>query len=119
MVKYLIIFLALSCSSLTPIDSVIIHPVFDSQFVCSEHYAGQLTELGDALGTDCIYQSFVQQEGRKWLRAYKNKGHSNQDWFGWGKEVFSPISGKVVKINLNEVVNKPGLWERGWPLLSS
>ncbi|PIP89037.1 MAG: hypothetical protein COW01_15745 [Bdellovibrionales bacterium CG12_big_fil_rev_8_21_14_0_65_38_15] len=111
--KYFIIFLALSCSHLNPIDSAIIHPVFDSQYVCSEHYAGQLKELGDALGTDCIYQSFVEQDGRKWLRAYKNEGHKNQDWFGWQKNVLSPISGEVVRINLNEVVNKPGIMGKG------
>lgn len=111
--KYLILFLALSCSNLTPIDSVIVHPIFESNFVCSEHYADQLPELGDALGTDCIYQSFASKEGRKWLRSYKNNGHTNQDWFGWEKNVLSPISGEVVRINLNEVVNKPGVMGKG------
>ena len=111
--KYIIIFLALSCSNLSPINSAIVLPIFDSKFVCTEHYAGQMTELGDALGTDCFYQSFVEEDGRKWLRSYKNKGHNNQDWFGWQKNVLSPISGEVVRINLNEVVNNPGVMGKG------
>lgn len=95
------------------IESVVLHPVFNQYYVCAEHWDGQFKEMGDSLGTDCFIQKFVEVKGRSWLRAYKNEGHKNEDWFGWHQEVLAPIDGKVFKINENKTVNKPGIMGKG------
>lgn len=103
-----ILFLLSSCSVFERKEPILLHPIFQTHYVCSEHFGGQFKELGDALGSDCIIQSFVNQENRKWLRSYKNKGHINSDWYGYNQPVYSPISGTVVRLHLNGKENTPG-----------
>ena len=84
------------------------HPVFAQPFSCMEHWAGNLHGLGDALGTDCVVQELVELNGRTWLRSYKDDGATNENWFGWRKEVLSPCACIVVRVKENTIVNLPG-----------
>ena len=36
------------------IQEVVLHPIVNDTFVCAEHAEGELTQLGDALGKDCM-----------------------------------------------------------------
>lgn len=93
----------------TTIDAVVLYPVLDQSFTCSEHWEGNLKGLGDALGTDCVVQDMVEERGRRWMRSYRADGRRNEDWFGWNANVLSPCTCEVVKITTNEVVNLPGV----------
>jgi hypothetical protein len=90
------------------IESVVAHPPVDAFFSCSEHWQGQLQELGDDLGKDCVVQRLVEDEGRVWSRAYATDGKTNEDWFGWGAQLFSPCACVVTKIHENPQQNEPG-----------
>ena len=111
--KLFIIIFFLQIRAQAEIESVLLHPIFDQYYVCAEHWDGQLQEMGDALGTDCFIQKFTTVNGRSWLRSYKRDGHKNEDWFGWKQNVLAPIEGKVIKINENKNVNKPGIMGKG------
>ena len=92
-----------------PIEQVMIHPLFNVHYSCSEHWEGQLPYPGDALGTDCIIYGGLQAGGKSgFVRAYKTDGLTNEDWFGWGETVLAPFDATVEKININPIVNKPG-----------
>lgn len=108
-----VFFLFFQITAQAEIESVLLYPIFDQYYVCAEHWDGQLQEMGDSLGTDCFVQKFSTVKGRSWLRSYKNDGHKNEDWFSWKQNVLAPIDGKVVKINENKVVNKPGAMGKG------
>lgn len=100
-----------SCAS--EIEAVLAHPPVDAFFSCSEHFAGQFTQVGDALGTDCIPQRLMEEDGRMWSRAYSGKGHRNEDWYGWHMDLLSPCSCKVVSIRVNDAQNQPGVMGKG------
>lgn len=89
--------------------SVLAHPPFASFYSCAEHGAGQLPELGDALGTDCFVQRLTEADGRTWIRAYAGEGRKNEDWYGWNEPVLSPCECVVLKIQSNPHVNAPGI----------
>jgi len=91
------------------ISTVLAHPIFREIYSCTEHWQGNLPELGDALGTDCVIQRLVTVNGRTWMRAYAHDGLRNSDWYGWNKDVLSPCECEVVRVNLNPVVNQPGV----------
>lgn len=95
------------------IDAVVVHPIFDTWFFTNEHWAGQLGELGDALGSDVFVAELVEESGRSWLRTYSGDGTRNEDWFGWRREVLAPIAGEVVRVHLNPITNDPGTWTPG------
>jgi len=116
------LFLGLMLSAATPppaVDSVLLHPVLRGYTSCVEHWAGQLTGLGDALGVDCVLMQFETHPGkdagdqRTWLRAYAGAGLDNTDWYSWHQPVLSPISGRVKHIHLNQTVNQPGIMGSG------
>lgn len=88
---------------------VLAHPPFTAFYSCAEHGAGQLPELGDALGTDCFVQKLVEVEGRIWLRAHAGDGRKNEDWYGWNEPVLSPCECVVLKVQDNPNVNEPGI----------
>lgn len=102
-----------SSSFASPIEAVLAHPPVDAFFSCSEHFEGQFAELGDALGTDCVPQRLVEQEGRVWSRAYSGGGHRNEDWFGWHMDLLSPCACEVVDIHINPIQNEPGIMGKG------
>ena len=87
------------------IESVTLHPPVAALFTCSEHAAGTLKFLGDALGADCVVQRF---DGR-WTRSYDGDGSRNEDWFGWDEPLLAPFDGTVVRVVTNDVTNDPGV----------
>jgi hypothetical protein len=92
-----------------PIEQVMIHPLFNVHYSCSEHWEGQLPYPGDALGTDCIIYGGLPADGKSgFVRAFRTDGLTNEDWFGWGETVLAPFDATVAKVNINPVVNKPG-----------
>jgi hypothetical protein len=44
------------------------YPIFGYPFSCAEHWEGNLKGIGDALGSDCMIQDFVEFDGRVWSR---------------------------------------------------
>lgn len=88
---------------------VLAHPPFATFYSCAEHAAGQLPELGDALGTDCFVQKLIEVGGRTWIRAYDGDGRKNEDWFGWNQSVLSPCECVVSKVQDNPLTNEPGV----------
>ena len=91
------------------ISAVLAQPIFGQPYACVEHWQGNLKGLGDELGTDCSIQEVANVSGRTWMRPYKGNGQRNQDWYGWHKDVLSPCTCEVVKVNENVVTNRPGL----------
>jgi hypothetical protein len=90
------------------IRAVLAHPPFDGFFSCSEHFAGQLESLGDALGADCTFERLESLDGRFFARAYRGLGHENEDWYGWNQPVLAPCRGEVLRLHINPVTNRPG-----------
>lgn len=84
------------------------HPLFNMPYKCSEHAAGELPYLGDALGQDCVPEEFVQKNGRAFMRAFKTDGLTNKDWYGWDQDVLSPCDCEIVSVHINPVTNQPG-----------
>lgn len=89
--------------------AVVIHPPLGESFTCSEHPEGQLTHLGDALGSDCL---ITRLDG--WSRFHEGEGRENEDWFGWDRPVLAPFDGvvEVIRINRNGT-NRPGRSSEG------
>lgn len=90
------------------ITHVLIHPPFGEKYFCSEHTSEEFTEPGDALGSDCVVERFVEDRGRKWMRAYRGDGIRNEDWYTWNQDVLAPFDGKVLKVNPPPKNNEPG-----------
>lgn len=96
------------------IGFALIHPLFSADYMCSEHFEGQLNYPGDDLGADCIVTGGLStDETSGFSKAYKTDGKTNEDWYGWREPVLAPITGTVARIHVNPVVNKPG--EMGKP----
>lgn len=91
------------------LDYALAHRIFDDYYSCGEHREGELKSLGDNLGSDCVVQILEEIDGRTIAREYRGNGERNEDWYGWGRDVLSPCDGEVVRININEVVNQPGI----------
>lgn len=89
-------------------ETALAHPPFDAFYACTEHFAGQLSDLGDALGTDCVVQRLVNVDGRLWGRAYADAGEKNEDWYGWHYDVLSPCRCTVEAVQENPQQNEPG-----------
>ena len=90
------------------IDYVLIHPPFSESYSCSEHWHGQLPHPGDSLGTDCTVGKLVEEDGRLWVREYKDRGLENDDWYGYGVDVLAPCDCTVAEIRINPEENLPG-----------
>lgn len=91
-----------------PIEAVEIAPLFYQRFVCTEHVNGELSDLGDALGSDCLVVGGVGSSNG-FLRLYKTDGATNEDWYGWHVEVHAPFDGVVIEVASNRVTNTPGM----------
>lgn len=94
-------------------DIVKIHAPVAESFNCTEHWDGQFKYVGDALGTDCVVQDFYKSGERLFMRAFKNNGHENKDWYGFGKNVLAPCDCTVDSMNKNNVINEPGIMTPG------
>ncbi len=89
-------------------ERVEVHPIFDRFCYANDHYDGELAELGDALGKDCMIAAFLP-EALDFARLYRGDGKRNEDWFSYDARVYAPISGRVTKIYINPVTNQPGV----------
>ncbi|MCF6319512.1 MAG: peptidoglycan DD-metalloendopeptidase family protein [Proteobacteria bacterium] len=94
-------------------DIVKIHAPVAESFTCTEHWDGQFKYKGDALGVDCVVQEFYHSGERMFMRPFKNKGHENEDWFGFGKNVLAPCDCTIESIHINDITNKPGIMTPG------
>ena len=93
------------------IEAVTIHPPVATLFACTEHPAGTLQYIGDALGSVCVVQHF---DGR-WMRSCKGDGTRNEDWFGWQEPLLAPFAGRVVaKIGNNGMSYHPHVHIGAW-----
>lgn len=86
------------------IKDVMIHPIFYRTFMSSEHPEGEMDELGDVIGRDCMVTKFVDG----WTRLYDGDGTRNEDWYGWAANVLAPFDGTVERVDTNPVTNNPG-----------
>lgn len=85
------------------------HPLFHQPSTCIEHWEGNLQGTGDALGSDCVVERLVEENGRAWMRMHAGDGRRNEDWFGWNEDVLSPCDCVVVRVRENRVANEPGV----------
>jgi hypothetical protein len=91
----------------TPIQTVEIAPLFYQRFACTEHVNGELSDLGDALGSDCLVLGGMGG-AKGMIRLYKTNGANNEDWYSWHVEVHAPFDGVVTEIGINRITNTPG-----------
>jgi Peptidase family M23 len=93
------------------IADVVVYPIVRPHFVCLEHPEGQLTSLGDALGSDCLVPDLGSGPAGRWPVFYRGEGRRNEDWYGWKVTVLAPFAGVVDSVHVNPKTNRPG--ERG------
>lgn len=91
----------------SPIESVELAPVFYQRFACTEHVNGELSDLGDALGSDCLVLGGMGTSNGV-MRFYRTNGATNEDWYGWHAEVHAPFNGVVIEVGLNSTTNTAG-----------
>lgn len=89
------------------IHEVMLAPIYAQDFMCSEHYAGQIPYAGDALGSDCMVVGGVDGDSG-YLRLFRTDGRSNEDWYGYRAEVLAPTDGIVAGVLAKTEVNRPG-----------
>ena len=107
---WIVLISALAAGAVHAQEIVRVHPIFDQPFFsCTEHAAYWDLALGDALGSDCMVNDFVEDDGRLWLRAHTGNGHQNADWFSWNAKVLSPCTGQVKSVTVNPTENLPGV----------
>ena len=94
-----------------PIQQVQLSPIFARDFVCSDHFAGQIPYAGDALGSDCMVTAGVDGDSG-FMRLYRTDGRSNEDWYGWKAEVLAPTDGIVAGVVEKTESNSPGTMGR-------
>ena len=90
------------------IDEVTIGPLFRDPFECSQHPRGQLSQLGDALGSDCRPFGFRRDGRETFPFTYRTDGSTNEDWVGWRADVLAPFEASVESVRVNPVTNQPG-----------
>jgi len=90
-----------------PIGEITIAPLFYKPFACAQHPNGQLSDPGDALGSDCFVLGGLGGPSG-FMRLFKTDGVENEDWYGWHVEVHAPFDGVVTEVAINRVTNKPG-----------
>jgi hypothetical protein len=91
-----------------PIEEVVIHPIVAADYMCSEHWEGQLAYPGDSLGADCVVMGGLIDESAGYLAPFRTDGTTNEDWYGWNQPLLAPFDGEVVRVMENPVVNVPG-----------
>jgi hypothetical protein len=107
-----IFFMLIFSLSVLAIDSTVIHPIFEKEFACSDHYEGKFKDYGDARGKVCFIHEFKETDGRSWFHAYRGSGKENEDWYGWKQKVISPVTGMILKRAMNPKTNTPGIKSR-------
>lgn len=90
-------------------DNILVHPLFEGTYSCTEHRDGELQGPGDALGADCwVFRVAEAVDGRRFARQFLDDGFENEDWYGWRASVLSPIGGTVLRRIDNPDTNQPG-----------
>lgn len=99
-----------------PLPFVELSPVFAESYQCSEHRAGELDSLGDALGSDCLVAGGLP-DGKLTTSGYnalfRGDGARNEDWYSWRAEVRAGFDGTVAAVRENAIVNTPGTMTPG------
>lgn len=90
------------------IDDVVIHPIVAEDTHCSEHAAGGLTALGDALGVDCTIVAYDSGPEGRLASTHDGDGEDNEDFHGWHATLLAPFNGTVDDVYINPVTNDPG-----------
>ena len=85
------------------VDTVLIHPAFDRAFFVTEHPAGELDALGDALGCDCIVARL--DHGWRW---HAGDGSRNEDWYSWRVPVLAPCQATIERVQHPSGTTQPG-----------
>jgi hypothetical protein len=88
------------------VASVVIHPIVHPHFVCVEHPAGQLVQLGDALASDCLVVDLAGES--RFPSFFRGSGRANEDWYGWREPVLAPFDGVVDSVFAPPPPNRPG-----------
>jgi hypothetical protein len=96
-------------STKPPPEAVVLHPYTRQHFVCLEHPLGQLSRLGEALGSDCVIVGFDTGKREKFPVFYRGDGSANADWIGWRADVLAPFDGIVDSVHTNTNDNMPGV----------
>ena len=95
------------------VEQIVLHPLYEQPYTCSEHWADQLPMLGDALGTDCMVIGRVETETNGFFMSpYRGDGRRNEDWYGFGARVLAPFSGEVVHVASQTENATPGVLGR-------
>ena len=93
---------------------MLLHPLYDEPYVCSEHPFSTSMPPGDALGQDCLIVSGIDWATNSgFMTSHVGDGARNEDWYGWGKPVFAPMAGTISAIHVNDIVNDPGTMVKG------
>lgn len=91
-------------------QTVLIHPVIDDEHIVgSEHEYNANLRLGDQIARDF---SIAKITDNGILRRFEGDGQSNENWYGWRKDVLAPIKGKVTRVNHPDTTNRPGKMNR-------
>lgn len=94
-------------------QSIVIHPVIktaENEGIASgEHSHKSKLRLGDQLARDFTL-SVMQDDGMS--KRYKNEGKTNEDWYGWRKNVLAPFDGTVTRVQHPDTTNTPGTMNR-------
>jgi hypothetical protein len=92
------------------IREVVLHPIVNDAFVCAEHAEGELTQLGDALGKDCmvIRMDSTRAPDKRLPSLFEGDGLENGDWFSWEVPLLAPCDGTVESTQANARTNRPG-----------
>jgi hypothetical protein len=98
------------------VEAVLLGPLFEQIFACTDHAEGNVGALGDAFGTDCMIVGGLEQgDEHAYLRFFREDGKRNEDWYGWHANVLAPFDGRVVGIMHNDVTNVPGTMGKSPP----
>ena len=89
------------------IRQVELSPIFAADFVCSQHFLGQVPYAGDALGADCMVTGGIEGDSG-YLRFFRTDGRTNSDWYGWKADVLSPADATVIGVLAKDEENVPG-----------
>ena len=86
--------LAFAARASEDIESVLAHPPFAAYYACAEHRQGELPYLGDDLGSDCVVQKLVTEDGRTWARAHEGDEPGTSNGSDGGRSCFHPATAK-------------------------
>lgn len=98
------------------LPQMILHPLYDEPYMCSEHPFSTSMQPGDTLAQDCMIMDGIDwMTNTGFMQFYKGDGSRNEDWFGWGKPVLAPMGGTISVMHRTENVNQPGTMIREMP----